>query len=377
MKLQQIYDLIESHLDNRINRESKQEMKRVKLPIPPEYGGGWATGETNLDAVRNLVKKLGIHAKKEAPLFEVCADQWLEIKKGENRALSTVKNYGHILKVHLKPYFKGKKINEITPDDIQLYFNSIMELSRSVSTQSKAILSGVFERADRNGWLEKNPMQYTYEISKKVGEKTVLQDQDLIRVIGDLEKLHDTGDIRDYLYFCFLCFTALRRGEILGLRWGDIDFNTDEIHVVQNVTYPNGENDPHIGQPKDGSAGVVHLQSGLKERILPYRQHPGAYVIPYSAEDGHIPITRSMFIKLWNRCKKTIDLKGATSHSFRASYATMMNTHCQHIDPKALQGALRHKTPDLAIKVYTKDNQVKTRMAEKEYDAYLCNAIGT
>ena len=71
-----------------------------------------------------------------------------------------------------------------------------------------------------------------------------------------------------------------------------------------------------------------------------------------------------------------MDVKGATSHSFRASYASMINAHCEHVDLKVLQGALRHKTPDLAIKVYTKENENKTRIAEKEYDAFLCKALG-
>ena len=82
-----------------------------------------------------------------------------------------------------------------------------------------------------------------------------------------------------------------------------------------------------------------------------------------------------MFDKMWKRIKSTIDLNGATSHSFRASYATMMNAHCDHVDPKVLQTALRHKTPDLAIKVYTKDNSSKTRMAEEEYDKWLSDQI--
>ena len=49
----------------------------------------------------------------------------------------------------------------------------------------------------------------------------------------------------------------------------------------------------------------------------------------------------------------------------------MMNAHCDHIDIKALQGALRHKTPDLAIRVYTKENDNKTEKAETEYDEWL------
>ena len=216
-------------------------------------------------------------------------------------------------------------------------------------------------------------MRFKYERSKKVGKKVVLQDDDLISVIDQLEKL----DSIDYLYACFLCFTSMRRGEILGLLWGDIDFYRMEIRVERSVSYPEGNNDPVVGEPKDDSKGVNHLNSELARRIEQHRGRPATYVIPYSKEETRRPITKSIFTKMWRRINKVIDLKGATSHSFRASYATMMNAHCEHIDPKALQGALRHKTPDLAIKVYTKENDDKTRKAEIEYDRWLSSQIAT
>ena len=374
MNLQDIYDLLESHLDNEICTP-QEKMKRVNLPIPCEYGGGWATGETTEDAVRNLIQRLNLHLKKESPIFSECADKWLDIKKGEDRSLSTIKGYEYILKTHLKPYFIDKRVNDISADDIQMYFNSINGLSKSVSNQSKAILNGIFERAERNGWIDKNIMRFKYNLSSKTNNKVVLQDDDLINVISELEKLIATKDIRDYLYCCFLCFTSLRRGEILGLRWKDIFFETNEIRVVNNVTFPNGENAPHITHPKDNSAGIVHLQSGLRDRIEKYKRNPEDYIIFYNDICSDKPVTRSMFTKIWNRCNKILDLKGATSHSFRSSYATMLNAHCDHVDPKVLQGALRHKTPDLAIKVYTKENNSKTRKVEKEYDEWLSKKL--
>ncbi len=214
-------------------------------------------------------------------------------------------------------------------------------------------------------------MRFSYERSKKTGQKVVLQDENLFDVISNLDRLKDSPDRRDYLYVCFLCFTALRRGEILGLRWKDIHLDSHEIVVRNNVTFPDGQNIPVIVSPKDDSFGIVHLHSLLEERLRPFKCDPNEYVLPYSREYPEKPMTKSMFVKLWARCKKSVNLKGATSHSFRASYASMMNAHCDHIDPKALQGALRHKTPDLAIKVYTKPNEDKTRLAELEYDKYL------
>ena len=367
-----------TNLDNGIS-EPQERRSRVKLPIPKEYGGGWATGDTMEDAIRNLVSRIGIQTKKETPMFTDVMNTWLEMKKGQKKAPSTIANYTAIAEVKLKPFFGDKHIDEITPDDIQLYYNSIMDKSKSASTQSKAVLRGIFESAERKGWITTNPMRFSYVRSKKSSEKVVLQEKDLLKVIQETEKLKTNPDKRDYIYFCFLCFTALRRGEILGLRWGDLDFEEMEIHVRNNVTFPNGVNDCCLGEPKDGSDGIVYLNSQLAKRIREYRGDVDDYILPYGEDDEgrKLPMTRSMFTKMWRRCTKVVNVNGATSHSFRASYVSMMNAHCKHVDPKVLQGALRHKTPDLALKVYAKENENKTRVAEKEYDAYLCKSLGT
>ena len=341
-------------------------MTRAKIPIPKEYGGGWATGSTQEEAVRHLLERIGgqIKAGTDAPTFRECWEKWIEIKQGQDRSPCTIDNYKRLAKNRLLPFFGDIPVDRITPDDIQLYFNSIMHLSKSYSIQSKAVLRGIFDRAERMNYISKNPMRFEYIRSKKEKKKVVLQDEDLVSVILQLEKLEG----RDYLYACFLCFTALRRGEILGLRWSDLDFENGLIYVRNNVIYPDGINNYILREPKDGSSGIVHMQSELAKRLLRYWK-PTGYVISRTGTDE--PITRSSFTKMWNRIRKTIDLKGATSHCFRASYATMMNAHCEHIDIKALQGALRHKTPDLAIRVYTKENENKTQKAEMEYDKWL------
>lgn len=359
-----------ANLDNWISEPQKERMSRVKIPIPQEYGGGWATGSTMEEAVRKLIERVGSQIKPatDAPTFRECWEKWIKIKEGQERSPCTISNYKRLAKDRLLPFFGDIPVNEITPDDIQLYFNSIMHLSKSYSVQSKATLNGIFDRAERMGYIVKNLMEYDYVRSQKEKEKVVLQDADLISVISDLEKLKGN----DYLYACLLCFTALRRGEILGLKWEDLDFEGEKIYVRRNVVFPDGANDYIVKAPKDGSYGVVRLHSELAKRIKPYKSKG---FLLYMDDDPTKPISKSSFVKMWGRIKRKIDLKGSTSHSFRASYASMLNAHCDHVDPKVLQEALRHKTPDLALKVYTKRNNEKLEKAEKEYDEYLCGAI--
>ena len=376
MNAQGLYDLLAVHLDNEIRNPQVDKMgrqKRMRIPIPEEYGGGIATGYGYEETIRNLIERVKNQIKMESdsPTFRESWEKWISIKEGQERSPSTIANYKYMARVHLLPFFGEMAIDQINPDDIQLFYNSIMGKSKSVGDQCTAILSGIFDRAVRMRQIPQNIMLYKYEKSKKTQKKVVLQDDELIGAIQDIDLLKDTGDIRDYLYFCFLCFSSLRRGEILGLRWKDVDFVGEEIWVSNNVTFPNGCNNPVTGCPKDGSYGRVHLQTELKRRLEPYRRFGNSYILPYSFDEQMRPMTRSMFTKMWNRINGVIDLKGATSHSFRASYATMMNAHCDHVDPKVLQGALRHKTPDLAIKVYAKKNDNKTKIAEKEYDEWL------
>lgn len=380
MNAQELYDFIAANLGNGICNPQEEKMgklKRMRIPIPEEYGGGIATGYGYNETIRNLIDRVRDQIKMESnsPTFNESWEKWIAIKEGQDRSPSTIANYKYLARVHLLPFFGEKPMDQITPDDIQLFFNSVINKSKSVSDQCRAILSGIFDRAVRMGVITQNIMLYKYERSRAEKKKVVLQDDELIEAIRKIDILKETGDIRDYLYFCFLCFTALRRGEILGLRWKNIDFTNNNIYVRNNVTFPNGSFKPVVREPKDGSCGVVHLQSELKRRIFPYRQFGNAYVLPYNKEETASPMTRSMFDKMWARIRKTVDLKGATSHSFRASYATMMNAHCEHIDPKALQGALRHKTPDLAIKVYTRENVNKTKIAEEEYDRWLSEQV--
>ncbi len=368
--MKELYNKLE-HLENLIIAMNQNGMKRIRLPIPKEYGGGYATGDSLESAVQNLIKRLEQRKTDQSPIFSDYYNDWIALKKDEGLSQVTIANYEGIANRYLLPWFGKMRLCQITPDDIQRYFNSIMQMSKSISVQSRAILSGIFDRAKRNRIIDDNPMWYRYKSSTKEGEKVVLQDDDLIDIIRDLDKI---SVVRDYIYACFLCFTAMRREEILGLKWGDLDFEGHNILIRSAVKFPDGQNVPIVDIPKDNSVGIMRMPRMLEDRIQKFQGNLDDYVLPYSEEEPDKPMTKSMFTKMWRRLKRDLNLKGATSHSFRASYASMVIAHC-NADPKTLQKLLRHKTPDLAIRVYAKHNENKIRTTEEAYDDYISRLV--
>jgi len=166
--------------------------------------------------------------------------------------------------------------------------------------------------------------------SSKREERKALTQDELKDIISSLGKLKDD----DRRLMSLLLFTGMRRGEVLGLRWEDIDVETGWIHVVRNAVYPGGRNRAVIGTPKTTNGKRdIPLAPVLAEHLAPIKS--AGFVI-----GGDAPITQTAFNKAMERIGRTIDLHGATAHVFRHSYATMLDA--AGASPKTIQRIIGH-----------------------------------
>ena len=101
--MQDIYNKLE-HLENLIIAMNDETMKRVRLPIPKEYGGGYATGDTLEGAVRNLIERLESRKVTDSPLFADYFYDWLELKSGSGLSPVTIADYKGLAEKHLLPF---------------------------------------------------------------------------------------------------------------------------------------------------------------------------------------------------------------------------------------------------------------------------------
>ena len=254
---------------------------------------------------------------KAIPTLKEYASVWLTTYKEGKLKPTTLHGYKVMLNAHLYPAWGDTPINKIDARAIQAFWDERKELSRKYLRDLKNFLSQILESAKLDKIIADNPCRDSRlkNPSDKVKEREPVSESKLKEIVSALHLLDD--DIRAQKYLALVIFTGARKGEILGLRYEDVDYTANVIHIRRNVTHTS--NQPIIGTPKT-QAGYrdVPIMDGLKEFIK--SGDPSLYIVG----DSDTPMTQSAHARMMQRIKRKIDLDGATSHCFRHSMGTIL-----------------------------------------------------
>lgn len=303
--------------------------------------------------------------KKDVPTFKAYTEEWLATYKANKCKPTTIAGYRSLLKVYLYPTFGDTPVDEIEVKDIQNLLNRCKESAAKYLREMKTLLSQILECAMRDGYLPNNPAKdgrITIPSTKKTERRALTLDQ-LQEILADTDKLPE----RERLYATIALSTALRRGEILGLRWEDIDIDRRIIHVVRNVTY--AKNQPYVGTPKTASGTrTIPILDVLLPLLLPKKA--GGYLFD---NDG-CPITQTMYNTIFKHIRETLNLHGATTHSFRHTLGTLLND--VGADVKTIQGILGQKDYKTTMERYVHPIESRKEDAMRKINDLLSPQTG-
>ena len=179
----------------------------------------------------------------------------------------------------------------------------------------------------------------------------------------------------DGLLLAILFYTGLRRGEVLGLRWSDVDFTACTLHVERDIDFVIGT----VGSVKTASSvRTVPIPDPLMAMLQKHRQIGSGYVIRAARTDSFW--TQSTFSRHWRSIQTELlridpsienDTVGSilTPHYFRHNYASIL--YRTGVDVLSAQRYLGHTDPATTMRIYTHlADETEMKDAEKVRKAF-------
>jgi len=143
---------------------------------------------------------------------------------------STLVGYRVNLRLHIGPFFGRMRLDEIALPHVREFVKALLakELAPASVLKAVALVKEMFKHAVQWGYLDGNPAQYVERPRVEVEEMEILTPPEIHRLLAAADE-----PVRTMLMCAVL--TGMRRGELLGLKWEDIDFEGNLIHVPRSL----------------------------------------------------------------------------------------------------------------------------------------------
>ena len=359
--------LLSAHIDNGIQEnevptmEGDKNMGRQRVHVTlPSGEMVWITGSTFNDLIRNALEKYGNNSIPAMPVssdtFREYTDKIFDIFLRPIWKPSTANTNKFLLDKHIMPYFENMSLASIDTAMIQQFFQTKQHLSKSYTKQMLIMLHEIFENAVEDKKILEDPTNSKrITLPEKVTKREALEPEQYYDIVEHIKDLDNT----EALFMALLCFTGMRRGEILGLKWDNI--LDDKILVRAQVTFKG--NTSTYSEYTKSKSGIRDLP--ITEELAPYLIARGEGLV--FGEDT--PYTQSKFDRMWQRINKRICLYGASPHVFRHTYLSILAA--SNVDPKTIQAIAGHADFGFTFNKYIDRNKFNMQDAGTQFSNHL------
>ena len=291
-----------------------------------------------------------------------------------DRKKSTETYYKDIIK-YITDYFAGAVLQDITPIQIQEYLQHLRKehekhknkpMSDKYMHHQYGALRNIFGYAYKNKMISENPMD-NVEAPKMRKKKVDALSDEQAKVFFEKVK---SCPIDLQCILTMLITTGLRRGELVGLKWRDIDTSAGVLHVERGVSYTHGSG-VVVSTPKTSSSiRDVPLMPATVDVILRYlddtkKKHPSTIIkdayLFHMRDDIFRPIDPNAITRRVKRFMRNSGLPDLSPHDLRHSCATLLLA--QGADVKSVQQILGHSDASTTLNFYVKADLQQMRTA--------------
>lgn len=325
----------------------KYQYKRKTLQLPNgERKEVYAKTQEELDdkvmEVRILTHS-GVDVCSEET-FGHFAQMWYDVYKKPYLRDKSKEMVKYILNQHILPVIGGYRLQDITPMQIQAIMSGLVGKSNSLQSKVLINLRSIFKAAQENGLIVRSPVSSMLKPGgKKTQEKTALTPQECEKLI---ERVRNP---RAKTFLLIALNTGMRRGEILALKWDDLDFEKKLIHVRRNAVLMRGGTKLSDELKTKAGRRDIPLTETLEAHLLAEKKRTHSQYI--LAMQNHQPMTDSSYKSMWRLIERELPEKHVTAHILRHTYITRLFE--AGLDIKEIQYLAGHSSVDMTLRVYT------------------------
>jgi integrase len=187
---------------------------------------------------------------------------WLETKKSKLR-LHTYEQYRRTIRKYIEPHLGDLRFSDLTPDRIQAFYSRLQAqgvTARPVQVVH-SVLHSALEHAARLGLVTRNPADLVMAPGTKKAQLSIWDESQVSQFLVAIK-----GQRNEILYHLALA-TGMRRGELLGLQWTDIDWQAGILRVERQVIEPEGGSFEFQEPKTNYGQRAIQLGPGLVGRL--------------------------------------------------------------------------------------------------------------
>ncbi len=325
---------------------------------------------TKRDAQRELTRLLrdldtGTYVEPSQMTVGTYLEKWLRDYAKTNVSAKTFERYAEIARVHLIPALGHLPLARIQPLHIQDYYSVALESGRrdghgGLSAQTvlhhHRLLRAALRQALKWQLLGRNPADAVEPPRPKRPEMRVLDAAETGRLVAS------TKGTRLFLPVLLAVTTGMRRGEILGLRWKDVDLKKATLAVRRSLEQTKGGIQFKEPKTQKGRRVVAlpeiavdalrsHKTRQAKHRLLLGRVYENGDLV-CAKENGKPTVPADLsksFARLLGRLEG--DVPPIRLHDLRHTHATQLLR--EGIHPKVVSERLGHSTVAFTLDVYS------------------------
>ena len=303
----------------------------------------------------------------------------------------------------LIPFFNGKKLCEIDKYILSDYFNKYLieekHYAEDTINDTKILVNQALEEALDEGLIEKNPLRRVSLNRTKIWEYVKIKHDDDV-IFDEEEAALFLQTAKDYLYrthneilyyaFYFTLFLGLRRSELMGLRWSDIDFDKKKLYIYRVRT--KGISQPTIvrnGTKNGDPMRIYYLEEyesqmlkSLKDQedeirwiigwgkpIQTSRYEDNDVIFKHKDGKEFHPDTLTDIFKDIVESNPNLP-QDITLHGLRKTCASILISN--GVDIKSVQDRLGHKDSEVLLDIYAK---VKSKAAKEKTSGVMSKIL--